>query len=200
MGDEMSDDDALIDIRKGGRRGFMVLYRRYEPEVYNYMKGVPESDRDDVIQEIFFQFFKTLINGTFKQACSLSTWLYEITKNIVCDYWRQQKKTQSNLESLSQCEEAGEEDNQSFQESSEDQSEKAHNDLENRICIDHILQRLSYSNDNLCHCLKVLIWHVQGKSLIDIATSINRSYDATRKYISKCSKKLRQYPPLRDCW
>ena len=197
----MSDDEALTDIRNGGQRGFVVLYQRYEPKLCRYMsnKGVSESDRDDVIQEIFFQFFKTLINGTFKQACSLSTWLYEITKNIVCDYWRQQK-TQSNLESLSQCEETGEEDNQFFQELSEDQSEKAQNDLEHQLCIEHILRRLSCSNNYLNNCLEVLLLHAQGESQKDIATLINRTVEATRKYISECSKKLRQYPPLRYCW
>jgi len=163
-------------------------------------KGVPESNRDDVIQDIFFELFKTLIEDTFKQACSLPTWIYTITKNIVCDYWRQQKKTQSNLESLSQCEEAGEEGNPFFQELSEDQSKKAYNDLESQICIEHILQRLSCSDDYLNNCLKVLLLHVQGESQKDIATLINRSEGATRKYISECSKKLRQYSPLRDCW
>jgi RNA polymerase sigma-70 factor (ECF subfamily) len=199
MCDEMSDDEALTDIRKGGKCGFVVLCRRYEPKVYNYVisKGVPESDRDDVIQEIFFQLFKTLIKGTFKQACSLSTWLYEITKNIVCDYWRQQQKTQSNLENLSQCEETDEEDNQFFQ--SEDQSEKAHNDLESQICVEHLLAKLKRSDDHLNNCLKVLLLHVQGESQKDIATLINRTVEATRKYIFECSKKLRQYPPLRDC-
>lgn len=201
MCDEMSDDEALTDIHKGGKCGFVILYRRYEPKVYNYVirNGVPESNRDDVIQEVFFQLFKTLIKGTFKQACSLSTWLYEIKKNIVCNYWRKEKP-QSNLENLSQCEETGEEDNQFFQELSEDQSEQANNDLESQICIEHILQRLSCSDDYLNNCLKVLLLHVQGESQKDIATLINRTEDATRKYISGCIKKLRQYPPLRDCW
>jgi RNA polymerase sigma-70 factor (ECF subfamily) len=202
MCDKMNDDEALMDIRKGGKCGFVVLYRRYEPKVYNYVisKGVPESDRDDVIQDIFFQLFKTLVEDRFKQECSLSTWFYEITKNIVCDYWRQQQKTQSNLENLSECEETEEEGNQFFQESSEYQSEQAHNDLESQICVEHLLAKLKCSDAHLNNCLKVLLLHAQGESQKDIAALINRTVEATRKYIFDCSKKLRQYSPLRDCW
>lgn len=201
MNNEMSDDEALTDIRNRGRCGFIVLYQRYEPKVSAYVssKDVPESDRDDIIQEIFFQFFKTLINDTFRQACSLSTWLYTITQNAVSNYWRKEK-TQSNLESLNQCEAVEEEDSPFLKELSEVNSNKTQNDLEHQLCIERILERLSASNDNLCHCLKVLIWQAEGKSLIDIATLINRSEGATRKYVSECGKKLRQYPPLRDCW
>lgn len=193
-------DDALKDIRKDGQCGFVILYRRYKPKVYNYVisKGVPESNRDDVIQEVFFELFKTLIEDTFKQACSLPTWIYTITKNTVCDYWRKEKP-QSNLESLSQCEETEEEGNPFFQELSEDQSEKAHNDLESQICVEHLLAKLKRSDDHLNNCLEVMLLHVQGESQKDIATLINRSEGATRKYIFECSKKLRQYPPLRDC-
>ncbi|NJO14248.1 MAG: sigma-70 family RNA polymerase sigma factor [Thioploca sp.] len=199
----MSDDDALKDIRKGGRQGFLVLYQRYEPKLCRYMSnsGVSESDRDDVIQEIFFQFFKTLIKDTFKQECSLSTWLYEIRKNIVCNYWRQQHQTSNHLESLSQCDEdEGEEDNPAVNALSEEQSAKAHNDFERQLCIDRILQKLERSDNQLCHCLTVLIWHViEDKPLIKIATLINKSVGATQQYLFKCSKKLRQYLPLQDC-
>ena len=35
MDDDLSDDDALQDIRNGGRRGFVVLYQHYEPDVHS---------------------------------------------------------------------------------------------------------------------------------------------------------------------
>jgi RNA polymerase sigma factor (sigma-70 family) len=200
MDDDLSDDDALQDIRKGGRRGFVVLYQRYEPDVYTYVisKGVPESDRDDVIQEIFFQFFKTLINNTFKQGCLLSTWLYCIRNKTTCTYWRQ-AMAQNNLENFP-CDEAEEAENNDFcKELSEQQSQQWHNDLECQICIEQILARLEQNDARLSNCLKVLLLHAQGESQKNIARQINKTEEATRKYLSKCVRKLRQYLPLQDC-
>lgn len=197
----MSDDDALADIRKGGQRGFVVLYQRYEPNVYIYVigKGVPKSDQDDVIQEIFCQFFKTLINNTFKQECLLSTWLYSIMKKTTGTYWRQ-AMIQNKLENF-QCDEAGEEKaNDLGKELSEQQSQQRHNDLERQICIEQILAKLEQNDARLSNCLKVLLLHAQGESQKNIAVLIDKTEEATRKYISKCGKKLRQYPPLQDCW
>ncbi len=194
----MSDDDALKNIRQGGRRGFVVLYQRYKPNIYAYInsKCVPESDRDDVIQEIFFQFFKTLINSTFKQRCLLSTWLYSIRNKTTYTYWRQ-AMAQNNRENFPCAEEA--EDNDFCKELSEQQSKQFHNDLERQICIEQILAKLEQNDARLSNCLKVLLLHAQGESQKNIAILINRTEEATRKYISECGKKLRQYPPLLDC-
>ena len=105
----------------------------------------------------------------------------------------------NNLENFP-CDEVEEaEDNDFCKELSEQQSKQWHNDLERRICIKQILARLEQNDARLSNCLKVLLLHAQGESQKTIAMLINKTEEATRKYISKCVRKLRQYLPLQDC-
>ncbi|HEC86026.1 MAG: hypothetical protein DRR08_10385 [Candidatus Parabeggiatoa sp. nov. 2] len=89
----MDDQAALNDIRNGGQTGYTVLYKQYVESLrYRVVAKhqIPKDDVDDVLQEIFLKFFKSLPG--FKQDCSVSTWLHWITNSVASDYWRKKGK------------------------------------------------------------------------------------------------------------
>jgi RNA polymerase sigma-70 factor (ECF subfamily) len=95
----MDDHTALKDIRKGGQKGYTALYQRYAITLRGYVISkyhIPTDDVEDILQQIFLKFFNTI--DTFKQDCSISTWLHEIAKSVAIDHWRAQAKYDYPLE------------------------------------------------------------------------------------------------------
>jgi RNA polymerase sigma-70 factor (ECF subfamily) len=236
----MDDKAALEDIRKGGQKGFTILYNHYVRSLrYQLITKyrIPEEAVDDVLQDIFIKFFNSIHN--FKENCSVSTWLYWITKSVATDYWRQRgkedypikemgdnqdydddaarrKSRQVELKaqnprtvSMSQVETKTEEgctQNQAieallYEEVLKEQSQKAHNDLDIQMCFERALAQLERdgSKASFLNCLKALTFQAQGASIKEIALEIGRTPDATRRYLSDCRAKLKQYQPIQRC-
>ncbi|MEK8019060.1 MAG: sigma-70 family RNA polymerase sigma factor [Candidatus Parabeggiatoa sp.] len=233
----MDDKAALEDIRKGGQKGFTILYNHYVRSLrYQLITKyhIPEGSVDDVLQEIFVKFFKSI--DTFKQDCSVSTWLYWIGKSVAIDYWRQRGKedypknkrddNQDVLDETTAQQEAfkaqpprtvsmsqfyneteeGSRRNEAieallYDELLKEQSQKAHNDLDIQMCFERALAQLERdgSKASLLKCLKALTFQAQNASIKEIALEIERTPDATRRYLSDCRAKLKQYQPIQGC-
>jgi len=83
----------------------------------------------------------------------------------------------------------------------QEQSQKAQNDLDIQMCLERALAQLQQgSNTSLLNCLKALTLRAQGSSIAEIAQEIGRTSGATRRYLSDCRTKLRQYKPIQQCW
>lgn len=233
----MDDKAALKEIRKGGKKGFPILYSRYAKSLrYQLITKyrIPDEAVDDVLQEIFIKFFNSIHNG-FKENCRVSTWLYWIGQSVAIDYWRQRSqkdypknKTDENQEgtdesraqqqgfkaqpprtvSLNQFESETEEGsipNQEIKalldEKSKEAFQKAHNDLDIQMCFERALAQLECnpSKVSLLECLKALTFQAQGASIKDIAQEVGKTSEATRRYLSDCRGKLKQYQPIQRC-
>ncbi|KHD06015.1 hypothetical protein PN36_18150 [Candidatus Thiomargarita nelsonii] len=199
----MDDKAALKDIRKGGQEGYSVLYKHYVSSLRYHLIGkyrIPEKSVDDVLQDIFLKFFKSIPD--FKENCSVSTWLYwQIIPRAVSDFWR--KNDDSRLESIEQHPENEDGDEGGLLDNiSQENSKKAQIDLERQMCLEQVfaLLKRDSSKSSLCECLKALTLQAQGLSIEEIAKQIGRTPVATRSYVYSCKKKLSQYQPLQDCW
>ncbi len=84
-----SDEDLLIQYRETGRRDlFTALVRRYERELYNYLRrylGSPEA-AEDAFQTVFLQVH--LKCGQFESNRRVRPWLYAIATNQAIDAQR----------------------------------------------------------------------------------------------------------------
>jgi RNA polymerase sigma factor (sigma-70 family) len=82
--DEKTEEQALIArAAAGDTESFRVLYTRHRSDVARLvyrMIGAP-ADLDDVVQEVFFQVFKSLKD--FRGQAKFSTWLHRVTVNVV---------------------------------------------------------------------------------------------------------------------
>jgi RNA polymerase sigma-70 factor (ECF subfamily) len=80
----MSDEEGLISKAvSGDTEAFRKLYARHRGDVARlvYRMLGARNDLDDVIQEVFFQVYRSLKD--FRGQAKFSTWLHRVTVNVV---------------------------------------------------------------------------------------------------------------------
>jgi RNA polymerase sigma-70 factor, ECF subfamily len=94
----MPSDEDLVRLAQGGQLdGFTGLYERYLPKVYNRVRYlVPESDVEDVTQEVFITVLKSLRG--FKGTAQFSTWLRTLVDRRIADYYRRHNPGETHLD------------------------------------------------------------------------------------------------------
>jgi len=82
------NDEELAQLAKMGKQdAFALLYERFLPAVYARVRfKIPESDVEDVTQEVFIAILKSL-HG-FRAQSKFSTWVRAITNRKIVDYHR----------------------------------------------------------------------------------------------------------------
>jgi RNA polymerase sigma-70 factor (ECF subfamily) len=77
--------------QQGSLEAFTMLYERYLPIVFKRVCClVPESDVEDVTQEIFVSLMKSL--GSFRGSAKFSTWLRTLTDRRIADFHRRRSR------------------------------------------------------------------------------------------------------------
>jgi RNA polymerase sigma-70 factor (ECF subfamily) len=81
----------LVAHRDGDSNTFGKLVQRYRRPVFGYLVrcGVPESDRDDLFQDIFIKIHQRA--DQYDEARPLHPWLFTIVANTVRSYFSKQK-------------------------------------------------------------------------------------------------------------
>jgi RNA polymerase sigma-70 factor (ECF subfamily) len=89
---DCSDEDLLALFRQGTREAFGALVRRYEGELYGYLRRyLGDGDlADDVFQNTFLQLY-TKINQ-YELGRPVKPWLYAIATNQAIDALRRQNR------------------------------------------------------------------------------------------------------------
>ena len=69
------------------------IYLEYKEKVFRYVKGRVRNlaDAEDVTSEIFLKV-QTSLGSYDEEKATLSTWIYTITHNAVCNYFRDESK------------------------------------------------------------------------------------------------------------
>jgi RNA polymerase sigma-70 factor (ECF subfamily) len=88
------DEELLARFRRGQRDAFGVLVRRYERELYGYLRRyLGDSDlADDVFQNTFLQLYTKI--GTYEAGRPVRPWLYTIATHQAIDAMRRQGRHQ----------------------------------------------------------------------------------------------------------
>jgi RNA polymerase sigma-70 factor, ECF subfamily len=83
-----STDEELVHFAKMGKQdAFAMLYERFLPAVYARVRfKIPETDVEDVTQEVFIAVLKSL-HG-FRGQSKFGTWIRTITNRKIVDYHR----------------------------------------------------------------------------------------------------------------
>jgi RNA polymerase sigma-70 factor, ECF subfamily len=94
-----SDADLIRKILQGQQDAFTILYERHMPSVYNRVRyRIPESDVEDVTQEVFITALRSL--KSFRGNAQFSTWLRTLTNRRVADFYRNKEVTETQSEPL----------------------------------------------------------------------------------------------------
>jgi len=93
---QLTDEELVERIKSGDAEALDILIRAYLPKVHNRVRSlVPESDADDVTQDIFMSLVDSI--GSFQGKSAFATWFHRISMNKVADYHRRtsRRKEQS---------------------------------------------------------------------------------------------------------
>ena len=90
-----SDEELLAALRRGEREVFGILVRRYEAELYGYLRRyLGDSDlADDVFQNTFLQVYTKV--AKYEPGRPVRPWLYAIATNQAIDAMRRQGRRQA---------------------------------------------------------------------------------------------------------
>ena len=80
------------------------IYLEYREKVFRYVRGKVAStaDAEDVTSEIFLKVLSSL-DSYDEEKSTLSTWIYTITHNTVCNYYREQSRCALSLDENALC-------------------------------------------------------------------------------------------------
>lgn len=89
----LTDRQVLERIRKGEIDYFSYLVKKYSKRVGSYvrLKVSQAGDRDDIVQETFLKFYKSINHFDIRKP--VLPYLYAILKNELKMHWRSQKHT-----------------------------------------------------------------------------------------------------------
>jgi RNA polymerase sigma-70 factor (ECF subfamily) len=90
-----SDEDLLARLRAGQMEVFGLLVKRYERELYGYLRRYlgDETLAEDVFQNTFLQLFQKL--NKYEQGRPVRPWLYTIATNQAIDALRRAGRRQA---------------------------------------------------------------------------------------------------------
>ncbi|NWF64001.1 MAG: RNA polymerase sigma factor [Chloroflexi bacterium] len=90
---DASDEILIQKYKNGAKEAFDVLYHRHLLKVYKRVKYVvPESDVEDVTQEIFMAALKSI--PSFRGDSKFGTWLRTLTNHKVAEFYRRRSRKQ----------------------------------------------------------------------------------------------------------
>jgi RNA polymerase sigma-70 factor, ECF subfamily len=92
---DCSDEDLVIRFRKGQKEAFGVLVRRYERELFGYLRRYlgDATLAEDVFQNTFLQLYVKV--GQYEPGRPVRPWLYTIATNQAIDALRRSSRHQA---------------------------------------------------------------------------------------------------------
>jgi RNA polymerase sigma-70 factor (ECF subfamily) len=92
-----NDEELVRAAQEGNLDAFTMLYERYLPVVYNRVRYlVPETDVEDVTQEVFIDVVRSLKN--FRCESTFHTWLRTLASREIANYYRRRNPTHNVLD------------------------------------------------------------------------------------------------------
>ena len=157
MNERLTDEELVEQIKNGNRESFDVLVKAYFPIVNNRVQRlVPESDAEDVKQEIFLSLVSSI--GNFQGKSAFSTWFHRITMNRVADYYRKVSRRR-------------EDNNKEYEFKAVD----PWNWVDSRLTLSEALMKIPDKYGKI-----LLMRSLEGLSFVDIAERLGLTYEAAR--------------------
>lgn len=168
-------DEALVQqFKDGDKKAFDMLYHRHLPNVYKRVRYVvPESEIEDVTQEIFIAMLKSL--SSFRGDSQFRTWLRTLTNYKVAEFYRKRARKQEPL--LAPLSEASGRTDGSTSKS-----------MEERIFIQHALQKLPKNYREI-----ILLRFAEDMQFNEIAGLMNQNLEATKSLFRRAISALRKH-------
>lgn len=92
MSTKQSEEALLQAVASGSRTAFSDLYERHLNGLCRYAGLFVQSpeEAEEIVQEVFVRIWAR--RATLPQVASFKAYVYQITRNLMVDYWRQQQR------------------------------------------------------------------------------------------------------------
>lgn len=167
------DDQQLVEeVLAGDRAQFGVLYDRYIDAIYRFVfyKTNHRQTAEDLTSQIFFKALEKI--GSFRSTKgTFRTWLYEIARNTIIDFYRRERPTQP----LSAIQELG--------------GDTTKYDVDNTLLLDRVRRSMIDLTTAERDTITLRLW--ESLSHREIAEVLGKSEVAVKKMYSRAMKKLK---------
>jgi RNA polymerase sigma-70 factor (ECF subfamily) len=171
---ETSDEVLIQQFKDGNKDAFNALYQRHLPSVYKRVRYViPESDVEDVTQEIFIATLKSL--SSFRGDSQFSTWLRTLTNHKVAEFYRKRARKQEPLLA-------------SFSEAKGRTDGLTAKMMEERMSIQSALQKLPENYREI-----ILLRFAEDLQFNEIAELTDQNLEATKSLFRRAIAALREH-------
>ena len=197
----MNEEEIIQGICASGSKqseALTHLYRYKGPEFKRYFKfkGVPESQCEDILQQVILKIFsnaESFKGGIGFSENSANAWMWAIARNCLNDFFNEKKReaeiyagsindqewTTSNITAITNSEL-----------NSNTAQENRKQEMEIDICVSNGIEEFCALEPDRA---AVLMMQMDGESIESIARRIERTSDAAKQYISQCKKKLQPF-------
>lgn len=168
-------DEALMNAyQKGDYEAFEVLYRRYSPRLYGYLKS--KLRKNEEVEEVFQTTFSKLhqFRSSYEKGAAFAPWFFTIGYNSLTDLFRKQGRTQERLTPEGNVPETPVE---------------AAQDQPSQYSSHEISEWISHLDGSQAEALRLR--YQEDKSFEQIAEALNVSLSNARQLVSRGSRKLR---------
>ncbi len=156
------DEYLLEQYRNGHSDALEALVRDYIPKTYRKVCIlIPESDVQDVMQEIFLSLIESINN--FKSRTNFSAWFNKITMRRIADYYRWRSRQRDKVSEDQFCE------------VDDIQNDAAWKNIDDRLTVEEALVGMPENYTEIL-ALKFL----EDLSLAEISDQLHLTYEATR--------------------
>ena len=182
------DRKHLSDIAAGGRgreRGVSALYREYRHPLLAFFvrNGMSSEQGEDLLQEVFIRAVRNAAG--FRGESRVSTWLWSIARNCLLDHLRR-SRPEVHLDDDGWA---------GIADLAPDTPGVTGSAIED--CVQRGFAAFASRFPERAEALRRVA--LDGWSIADAATFLNRTNAATREYLSQCRKKLREFlEPCRE--
>ncbi|HNW89861.1 MAG TPA: RNA polymerase sigma factor SigZ [Bacteroidales bacterium] len=137
--------------------------------LFIWSKIPDKADAEDLLQEVFLKIHSNI--DTLKDETKVKSWIYQITRNLITDYYRRPKRTGQMSEQHPETE----------QESQSDEfMDEALNDM---------ISMMDQLSDEQCKAL--CMTEIDGLSQLEYAQKVGISYTAAKSRIQRSRKLLK---------
>jgi RNA polymerase sigma-70 factor, ECF subfamily len=175
----VSDEYLIQQFVQGDLVAFDSLYNRHINVVYNRVRYViPETDVEDVVQEVFLAVLSSL--PKFRGEAQFSTWLRALTNNKVAEYYRKRSRKKETMQV----------DLVYAERSSDDSNARS---LEDRIALYSALRQLSNQYREV-----IILRFAEGMQFNEIAKQIKKKPEATKSLFRRALSAFREKMEVKD--
>lgn len=96
--DHLSDEELMVMYQNGSEEAFQTLYRRHSEKVYGFLRGRVWNDERaaELYQDVFLKMHRS--KQLYNKSLPALPWIFSITKSVLVDGLRTDKKAKRDLE------------------------------------------------------------------------------------------------------